>query len=361
LATADAVLSDAEIVDRLLAHLRTSAAAPTLTYAEPPSRVTGGFETSIFRFKLADPPAALAGSLILRILRPYRDPTQIRLEAAVQNALVALGYTAPRALLVGTDPSTLGGAFVVMQLVEGRPLAQGMDGLVSGAGIGRVLRLVVDVPRMVERMAGAWAETQARLHALPTEPVLRALQEAGLPPDAFTFEGRLAAVGRGVDELGLAGLKAAFAWLQANRLPAPAATSVCHCDLHPLNILAVDGKVTGVLDWGNVAIGDAALDVGSTIASLATTPIDVPWALRPMVRGVLRYALWRYRRAYDRLRPVDPAAVRYYQVFRSLSQLLGALRGARQGGAPAGAHHLPGARQLLMGRIRALSGVDVSG
>jgi len=359
LAIADVVPPDAEIADRLLAHLRTSHAAPALAYAEPPSRLTGGFETSIFRFRLDDPPAALAGPLIVRILRPYRDPIQIRFEAALQNVLVALDYAAPRALLVGGDPSILGGAFMVMQRVEGRPLAQGMDGLVSGAGVGRIVRLVVDVPRTVERMARTWAEAQARLHALPAEPVLRALREAGLSSDAFTYEGRLASIGRAVDELRLAGLKPAVAWLQANRPSAAAAASVCHGDLHPLNILAVDGKVTGVLDWGNTLIGDAALDVGSTIAGIATTPIDVPRALRPMVRGLLRYALWRYRRAYSRMRPVDPAAVRYYQVFRCLSHLVGALRSAGQG-APAGAHHLPGGRLLLIARIRKLSGVAVA-
>jgi aminoglycoside phosphotransferase (APT) family kinase protein len=334
LATADAALHDADVADRLLAHLRQSFSMPTLAYAEPPQRLTGGFETCIFRFRLAEPPAELAGPLVLRRLRPYRDPTQIRFEAALQNALTDLGYAAPRALLVGADPAILDGAFMVMQLVEGRPLAQGMDGLISGAGFGRVLRLVVDVPRVVERMARMWAQAQASLNALPAAPVLRALEEAGLSSDAFTYEGRLKGIGRVIDEMGLAGLKPAVAWLQANRRSAPAAASVCHGDLHPLNILAAEDKITGVLDWGNTLIGEAALDVGSTIASLATAPIDVPRALRPLVRGLLRYVVWRYRRAYIRLRPVDPAAVRYYEVFRSLSHLVGALRSVGKGAAP---------------------------
>src|SRR5262249_16732626 len=41
--------SDAEVAGRLLAHLRTAFAQPALAYAEVPARVTGGFETSIFR------------------------------------------------------------------------------------------------------------------------------------------------------------------------------------------------------------------------------------------------------------------------------------------------------------------------
>ncbi|HJQ55555.1 MAG TPA: hypothetical protein VJ890_01525, partial [Vineibacter sp.] len=98
--TSPAALSDADVADRLLGHLRARMDAPALAYAEAPARVTGGFETSIFGFRLADPPATLAGPLILRALRPLRDPRQIRLEAAIQNALVAQGYPAPRALLL---------------------------------------------------------------------------------------------------------------------------------------------------------------------------------------------------------------------------------------------------------------------
>ncbi|HJQ58920.1 MAG TPA: phosphotransferase, partial [Vineibacter sp.] len=210
------------------------------------------------------------------------------------------------------------------------------------------------------QMTEAWADAQARLHAVPVGPVMEELRAAGLSPEAVTFDGRLATLGQAIADANLDGLKPALEWLQANRPPQPATLSVCHGDLHPLNILASEGRVTAVLDWGNVALGDPALDVGSTIAGIATTPFDVPAGLRPLVRSMLRYVLWRYRRAYRRRRAVDPAAVRYYQVFRSLNHLAGALRTAVQGGAPAGAHHLPAARQLLVAHIRQLSGGAVS-
>ncbi len=352
--------SDAEIADRLLAHLRAVLNAPGLVYAEAPRRITGGFETTILRFSLSDPPSGFAGPLIVRILQPHYHPDQIRLEAAVQSALATLSYPAPRAVLTGADPAVLGGAFMVMPFVAGQPLAKGMDMFVSGAAVGRVVRLVIDVPRVVEQIARVWADAQVRLHALPAEAMVQALTAAGLQPSAYTFAERLAVLGREIDALGLTGVKPALDWLVAHQPPA-AVTAICHCDFHPLNILVEDGRITGVIDWGNVTLGDPALDVGSTIAAITTTPLGVPAWLRPIVRGLLFYALWRYRRrVYGRLRSVDAAAVRYYRVFRSLWHLVGALRGARRGGALAGAHGRPEARQLLVARIQALSGVRIS-
>ncbi|HKU96470.1 MAG TPA: phosphotransferase [Vineibacter sp.] len=343
----------------MLAHLRAAFDAPALAYAEPPRRITGGFETAIFRFRLSDPPPEGAGPLIVRILQPHYNPDQIRLEAAAHSALAALGYPAPRAVVLGTDPAILGGAFMVMPFVNGLPLAKGMDAFVSGAAVSRVLRLVIDVPRVVEQMARVWADAQVQLHALPSDTIARALTAAGLRPEAYTFEARLATLSRDIDALDLAGLKPALDWLVTHQPPA-VVTAVCHCDFHPLNILVESGRITGVIDWGNVTLGDPALDVGSTIAAITTTPLGVAAPLRPVVRGLLSYALWRYRRAYGRQRPLDAAAVRYYRVFRSLWHLVGSLRSARRGDAAAGAHALPAARRLLVARIQALSGVTVT-
>jgi aminoglycoside phosphotransferase (APT) family kinase protein len=344
----------------LLAHLRAALNAPALAYAEAPARISGGFETSIFRFRLAGASAALSGPLILRVLRPFRDPTQIRIEAAVQNALAAQGYLAPRVMLVETDVAVLGGAFLVMERLEGRPLAEGVDELVAGGGIGRTLRLLAEIPRTLDRIATVWADCQADLHALPVEPVLRAIEAAGLPSSLVTVDGVLVSLDRAIDRLGLTGLRAVHDWLAGHRPPVPAALSVCHCDFHPLNILSDGGRATGVIDWGSVMVGDAALDVGGTLANLGTVPVGGSGPLRHLARGLVRLALWRYRRAYARRRALDESAVRYYQVLRCLGHLVGAARAAGETGPAAGAHHSPAAQRLLIARIRALSGVSVT-
>lgn len=44
-------------------------------------------------------------------------------------------------------------------------------------------------------------------------------------------------------------------------LPAPC---WIHGDLHPRNILAVSGRITGIIDWGDLTAGDPATDLAST-------------------------------------------------------------------------------------------------
>jgi aminoglycoside phosphotransferase (APT) family kinase protein len=36
------------------------------------------------------------------------------------------------------------------------------------------------------------------------------------------------------------------------------------CDLHPRNVLIEKGRLTGVIDWGDLARGDRASDLAST-------------------------------------------------------------------------------------------------
>ena len=333
----------------------------SLDYAQEPSRVSGGFETDIFRLALSGAPAALSGPLILRVLRPHHNPRQIRIEGAVQNALLAQGYPAPRAVLIEPDPSVLGGAFMLMEHVAGRPLAEGLDIAVSGGSSARVIRLIVDVPRAVARIATIWGEMHARLHALPVGPIGDALEVAGVPLATMSFDGRLAMMEGEIGRLGLTRLEPVIDWLKAHRPQSAVAPVLCHGDFHPLNILAQDGSVTGVLDWGNATFGDPASDVGSTIANISTVPIGVPPLLRPAMRAVIALALRRYRQAYRRHRPYDEAASRYYQVARCTAQLVGAARHAIAGsGAPAGAHHSPAAQANLVRHVAGITGIAVA-
>jgi aminoglycoside phosphotransferase (APT) family kinase protein len=341
----------------LLAFLRRSTGRADLRFAAAPARVSGGFETDIFRFALAGAPADLDGKLILRRLRPQQHPRQAKLEGAVQNALAGLGYPVPRAHVVECDPSVLGGAFLVMDEVAGEPLAKGLDLAVSGAGAGRLLRLLAEVPGKLAAMTALWAETHARLHALPPEPIAEALEQAGLPLVACSFEGRLTAMESAIANLGLGALQPVLGWLRVHRPAAPQRLALCHGDFHPLNILAEGGRVTGVIDWSNATLADPAFDLGSTEANLRTVPMGGPPAMRPVMRGLILYALRRYRSAYRRHRALDEVVVCYYTVFRCLAQLVGAA--SRRHGPAAGAHDSPESQRLLTALIHRLTGIVV--
>src|SRR5262245_2743836 len=177
---------------------------------------------------------------------------------------------------------------------------------------------------------------QIRLHQLPAETLLRAVPAAGIEAGVVTFEGQLARLRTVVERHALAGLEPGLAWLEQHR-PAPAQAAICHGDFHPLNILADNGKPTGVIDWPNVVIAEPAMDVGSAIANISAVPIGVPRALLVPAQAAIAVALRRYQRAYRARRPLDDQAVRYYQVYRAIAQLVpvGAARAAGRPGSGA--------------------------
>jgi aminoglycoside phosphotransferase (APT) family kinase protein len=52
-------------------------------------------------------------------------------------------------------------------------------------------------------------------------------------------------------------------WSDALDAPAARTRTWLHGDLHARNVLAQDGRLTGVIDWGDITAGDAATDLAS--------------------------------------------------------------------------------------------------
>jgi aminoglycoside phosphotransferase (APT) family kinase protein len=120
-----------------------------------------------------------------------------------------------------------------------------------------------------------WDEAQTRLHALPVGGFVERVERAGLSGEDFTFDSFFASLRASVEELGLSGLRPLIDWLMAHR-PRRSNAVICHGDFQPFNVLAEDGRLTGVIDWVKAIIADPALDYGAMIAILATVPIRVP-------------------------------------------------------------------------------------
>jgi aminoglycoside phosphotransferase (APT) family kinase protein len=298
---------------RLLAYLRATLGEPGVQFSEPPTPVTGGYDTRIFAFRLRAAPPAFSCPLILRLLGPHHDPTRVLREGVTQNALAGLGYPAPRVLLAITDPTPLGGAGLVMERLPGRPLLE--------AGLFRISRVLV--------------ETQLRLHALDAEVLLRALDQEGLAAsvagapaisrDLVTLDGHLAQLRDRIVGGALHGLAPAMAWLVEHRPPSPGRRVICHGDFHPQNILVAGRRVTGVIDWPNVIVADAAYDVAATRTILSLTPVELaamPGTLRWLVRVLRPVMVTRYLAAYRRCRPIDAGALAYYEALCCMRGLL---------------------------------------
>ena len=280
----------------LVAHLRAALAAPTVEHAEPPVVLTGGFDTEIYALRLQGAPPPFAAPLVLRLLRAHHDPTRALREQATQNAVADLGFPAPRVLLAAAAPSPLGAPFLLMERVPGRPLLE----------LG------------VLQMADALAELQRRLHALDPAPLARALGPAG------TFDGYVEALGQRIAAGKLDGLAAVVGWLREHR-PATVTPAICHGDFHPQNILVERGRVSGVLDWPNALVADAAFDVASTLNILTFVPaglMSLPAPLRLVMRVVQPLLARRYLAAYRRGRPIDSARLAYYRVAAALRGLM---------------------------------------
>ncbi|MEX2223934.1 MAG: phosphotransferase [Candidatus Rokuibacteriota bacterium] len=336
----------ANVAPGFLAYLRAALRAPDLAYADPPVAITGGYDTRIFAFRLSAAPAAWSGSLILRMLSPTQDPQRALRERATQNALAALGYPVPRVLTACADRGPLGAGFLVMERAPGRPLLEARP----------------------PRMGRAHAEAHARLHALNPEALLRALDDEGraagwsFDRDTVSFEGHLASLDSRIRQSKLAGLADGLRWLSEHRPGARAARVICHGDFHPQNLLALDGRVTAVLDWPNVIVAEPECDVAATRVILTLTPValfPVPAALRPVVAALRRALALRYLAVYRRSRPLDPARLRYFEAAGCMRGLVRTAEARVAGAAAENPLDASSFGERLAARFARISGVPV--
>jgi len=351
-------MDDFEIVSRFLAYLARTLDRPDVGYADGPTRITGGFDAAIFGFALKDAPPALSGPLVLRINRPGTSQDRVRLEAAVHNWLAEHDYPVPFVHAVELDATVLGGPFMVMTRIVGRPLAHEIEGIGRGSFLTQVMMLM-RAPALLRRVTDTWVDAQIRLHALDAQAFLQAIVGQGIQPGLVNFEGHLSWLASMVRQFALDGLKPGLDWLATHRPSPSLRPAICHCDFHPLNILGVGGAMTGVIDWGNVVIAPAEMDVGSAIANVGAVPFPVPNILQFPLRLVVGSILRRYRLAYQARHPLDDAAVRYFQVYRGISQLVVVAR-TRLTGEGGGAFNSAAGVRNIVRQVRKLSGVNLS-
>jgi len=290
------------LADRLLEHLRGRLGAPALRYAEPPAAITGGHDTAIFALRLAGGPIGWTGPLILRLQGGHQDPRRSLRERAAQNALADLGYPTPRVLDACADPAVLGGGFLVMERAAGRPMLDAQR-----TGVARAL-----------------VELQSRLHDLPVEPFLRAVDAVG-GRALSTFDGLCAYLAERAGRRAHDGLRAPMDWLLAHRPAEPARPAICHGDFHPQNVLMAGGAVTAVLDWPNAVVADPAYDVAATRIIVGMVPMalsSVPAALRGVAHVVRVVTLRRYLAGMLARRPIAPDVLGYYEAAACMRQLV---------------------------------------
>ena len=171
-------------------------------------------------------------------------------------------------------------------------IGRGRAADVFDAGNGRVLRRYrTPHPGFVEREALAMEFLRSRGAPVPEvfsagggDIVMERLDGPTMLDLMKSKPWRAASIGRELAELHARIHRISAGDLAVQRISE--GDSILHFDLHPDNVIVtVDGPM--IIDWSNVAVGDARADVNYTWMLIATSsPDDVPLALRPVVRRI---------------------------------------------------------------------------
>jgi aminoglycoside phosphotransferase (APT) family kinase protein len=297
-----------DLASRLLQAIRALTNEPTLEYADPPERLTGGFWADLVAFRLAAAPDGLAGDLVARVMP---DPQLARKETVIQAVVADQGFPTPAVRLSGDADDGIGRAFMVMDRVNGAPLLAGLD------GVGAITRL----PSLFARIPRVLAAAMADLHRLDPGPVRARLGTGDGAPTSVPA--LLDGIRAGAQLHDRGDLVQAADWLAAHP-PSPSPEVICHGDLHPFNLLEdASGHVT-VLDWSAGLLGPPDYDLAFTSLVLAEPPIAVPRAARPLLRVGGRALSRRFLRQYADCSgvAVDNVSLRWHQSLVCMRALL---------------------------------------
>jgi aminoglycoside phosphotransferase (APT) family kinase protein len=264
-------------------------------------RLPGGASRESWAFD-----AVRAGGATERLVL-RRDPPSHHVQTSRRDEfrLLALAAAAeipvPRVRWCEDDPAVLGAPFFIMDFVAGETLAR------------RLLRDAEYAPARAA-LPTELAAALARVHALdPATPELGFLArpDPGETPAAAELA-RHEQLYRAITPDPHPALELAFRWLAA-RVPAPPALAVVHGDFRVGNVIFGPEGLRAVLDWELAHVGDPREDIGWLCVRSWRFGADAR-----AVGGLSDRA--PFFAAYERAggTAVDPAAVRWWEIFGNL-------------------------------------------
>lgn len=288
-----------ETVERLRSRLGDylSAAAGRPVSVERLTKFPAGFSWITCAVSLSNSP--IAKEAILRVGPPYGifAPYSAMPEFESLSALASSEVPAPRVYLASDDPTILGAPFFLSEKVEGdTPLPWGSQGqALEGARRDALAADFIGALAALHQFnwratpLAKWGEgvTLENAAAMQIDDWEARFRRWALRPHPMAHR--------------------ALQWLRANA-PAAQRLSLVHGDYRLGNFLEKDGRITAILDWELVHLGDPVEDLG--------------WAFLPQYRGgtplVCALAseedfLARYKTQTGL--SVTPASLRFYRVF----------------------------------------------
>jgi aminoglycoside phosphotransferase (APT) family kinase protein len=245
--------AEAERDDSLLARLQKFIDSERGTG----SRVTNlaamedGHAGLTFGFDLIDAAGQPLGSYVLKLAPAgvtRRGNTDVYRQAPLLRALNAAGMPVPAVPWASPADAVLGTPFIIMDRLPGR--------------VFLVWEPHGSFPRDPIPLRGVWlqaAQMQARLHRVDWQ---RWLPEWEKPRPLSEELGYWTPLLRHAQEPDWLAAGTELGALLSAHLPDSGSVGVVHGDFQPGNILYVDGRAGGLIDWELASIGSQGLDVG---------------------------------------------------------------------------------------------------
>lgn len=254
-------------------------------------QLSGGWEAYLYSFKISGIPG-YEDKMVLRLFPGYSHEESETWQAMIHNLLHEEGVPVPKVYLSSSDKSILGGAFLVMDFIEGEA--------VDPADDPNILVLT--------------AKTQAMLHLKNGTRISEKIRAKGHSLGSHTFDGRMAWLVKYAKKYPY--LQEVSGWVIDNRPPEPEIPRIIHGDFHPMNLLFKDGEVQAILDWSGFMVGDPMYGLGWTKALfIATAKHEYP-------EDVFDKLLSTYTESYESINPIDNDKVDYYVAYRLVRALI---------------------------------------
>ncbi|HKD65574.1 MAG TPA: phosphotransferase [Candidatus Binataceae bacterium] len=295
--------------------------------------LASGWETTVFEFGLRRAAVSVelptGRPLVLRFYHGPQATTKGSREYNVMQLMRTAGFPVPVPYVFHPDPAPLGAPFLIMERLEGGPLLR------LGSFPNALKTFTQAFPPFVKH--------HTRLHRLnPGSTGIDALTPAFSPNGAAAgplLDRMLATITARVERGPLPWLGPALQWaLFESTKFRDTVNSVLHMDYHPLNVLVIGGRITGIIDWVSAEGGDRHLDVATTATILSCHAMEHPRWLRDNTAGNTLRRIYNglYLALYHAMMPLDFARLRYYQglasIFRLSTQGMMLARGAESVG-----------------------------
>jgi aminoglycoside phosphotransferase (APT) family kinase protein len=274
------------------------------------ARIPGGAsrETWSFDATWREGKARAGRGFILR-----RDPeaglleTERDVEFRVYQAMQGTGVPVPEMFWLESDPQWLERPFFVMQRLSGDTTARGV---IAAANADAIAQQKVEILARIHNLD--WAALGLDVLGVPGGPDQCASREID----------RGEAIMRAQALEAQPALELAIAWLRAHE-PVAQKITIVHADYRTGNFLVDGDRISGILDWEMVHLGDPLEDVAWVCLR------SWRWAGDSRVGGLLpRAEFYRRYKAASGLK-IDEDAVRFWEVLGNLKLAVIFLTGAR--------------------------------